>query len=92
MLTPSSTLKDWSTALSAYDQAILAHSKTSKRRSGLKDLDDFVRNELPTKVADRQDEDEEAAKGGYMTKEELCKIVEWKITVCFFGTVCIGRS
>lgn len=94
MLTPSSTLKEWSTCLSSYDQAILAHSKTSKRRAGLKDLDDFVRNDLPTKVADRQDEDcdGEPAKGGLMIKEELCKIVEWKITVCFFDAVRIGEK
>ena len=88
MLIPTSPLSDWQSALASYDKAITAHPKTSKRRSALKDLDDFARLELPKKVADRVNDTD--AKGGYMIKEEICKIVEWKITVCLlgFGTDC----
>lgn len=82
MLLTTSPPTEWQTALSSYDDAITAHAKTSKRRSGLKELDEFVRVQLPRTAASRvQDDDDAAGNRGWMIKDEVCKIVQWKITV-----------
>lgn len=68
----------WETALKSYDEAIKKHSKTGKRRNGLVQLDKHVRQKIPELVESRRTED---APNGYLTKEDICSIVEWKITV-----------
>lgn len=77
-LADSADTKQWLTALNDYDEAIKKHSKTGKRRNGLVQLDKHVRQKLPELVESRRTED---APNGYLTKEDICKIVEWKITV-----------
>lgn len=84
-LAASSSLADWTAAYASYDERILAHSKTGKRRAKLVALDEFVRDDIPTRLEARLATDSSGANkrpDGYLTKEEVCKIVEWKITVC----------
>lgn len=77
-LADSNDTKRWVTAFESYDEAIKKHSKTGKRRNGLVQLDKHVRQKIPELVESRRTED---APNGYLTKEDICKIVEWKITV-----------
>jgi len=77
-LAKSDSLEDWKTAYAAYDSAIQEHAKTAKRRAKLPALDHFVTKELPALVQSRFSEE---ALYGYLLKDELCRIVEWKITV-----------
>jgi len=77
-LATSDSLEDWKSAYAAYDSAIQAHAETAKRRAKLPDLDHFVWKELPELVQSRFTED---TVYGYLLKDELCRIVEWKITV-----------
>lgn len=79
-LAKSKDAERWHAALAGYDKAIEGHSKTGKRRSGLVKLDRDVRQTIPQNVESRRSED---APNGYLTKEDICKIVEWKITVTF---------
>ena len=85
-LAASSSLADWTAAYASYDERILTHSKTGKRRAKLVALDEFVRNDIPTRLEARLANDSTGGASkrpdGYLTKEEVCKIVEWKITVC----------
>jgi hypothetical protein len=68
----------WHQALDSYDEAIKSHSQTGKRRNDLVKLDEYVRKGIPAQVETRRSEE---APNGYLTKEDFCKIVEWKITV-----------
>lgn len=77
MLTSSSSLADWRSSLAQYDTSVAEHAKTSKRRGKLVELDEYVRVKLADSIASREEE----AGGGWMSKEELCKVVEWKIIV-----------
>lgn len=77
-LLKSKDVKRWQAALGGYDEAIKKHAKTGKRRNGLATLDKHVREAIPAAVESRRSED---APNGYLTKEDICKIVEWKITV-----------
>jgi hypothetical protein len=77
-LVASSDASRWQAALDGYDEAIKDHSKTGKRRSGLVQLDKHVRQTIPELVESRRSE---ASPNGYLTKADICKIVEWKITV-----------
>jgi hypothetical protein len=77
-LVNSKDVKRWQAALDGYDEAIKTHAKTGKRRNGLVTLDKHVREAIPAAVESRRSED---APNGYLTKEDICKIVEWKITV-----------
>lgn len=77
-LVKSEDAKLWQAALASYDKAIEAHSKTGKRRNELVKLDKHVRQTIPEAVESRRNEE---APNGYLTKEDICKIVEWKITV-----------
>ena len=84
VLAASSSCTDWNAAYALYDERILAHSKTGKRRAKLVALDGFVRNDIPTRLEARLANDDSGSSkrpDGYLTKEEVCKIVEWKITV-----------
>lgn len=77
-LAKSTDVKQWRAALASYDEAIKKHSKSGKRRSVLVQLDKHVRQKIPELVESRRTED---APNGYLTKDDICKIVEWKITV-----------
>ena len=98
-LAASSSCPDWTAAYASYNERILAHSKTGKRRAKLVELDGFVRNDIPTRLEARLANDDSGASNrpdGYLTKEEVCKIVEWKITVraivCLLGQNGLGPS
>jgi len=75
-LVSSISLDEWKAALDAYDERITTHSKTSKRRTHLVGLDHLVREKYAAVIKTRHDDEG----GAYFTKEEICKIVEWKIT------------
>lgn len=76
-LAASSSAKEWRRALDSYSAKIVMHATSAKRRAGLEALDRYVREDLPRTVGLKaQDEG-----GAYLTKEDLCKVVEWKITV-----------
>lgn len=77
-LVKSKDAKRWQGALESYNKAIVKHSKTGKRRNGLVTLDEYVRQTIPQEVESRRSEE---APNGYLTKEDICNIVEWKITV-----------
>jgi len=77
-LADSDSLEEWTAAYAGYASAIQDHAKTAKRRAKLPGLDQFVRKELPDLVQSRFAED---TLYGYLLKDELCRIVEWKITV-----------
>lgn len=81
-LVKSKDAKRWQAALESYEESIRVHSKTGKRRSSLGKLDKHVRETIPQAVEARRSED---APNGYLTKEDICKIVEWKITVSCFA-------
>lgn len=78
-LAKSTDREQWQAALTSYDEAIKRHSTTGKRRNGLVQLDKHVREMIPELVNTRRDD---IAQYGYLNKEDICKIVEWKITVC----------
>lgn len=85
-LASSSDLERWKKAYDSYSERIRIHSKSSKRRANLVELDAFARLEIPERVKGRYSDENEDTIRGYLTKEEICKIVEWKITVRFPGS------
>ena len=74
----SSTVSEWEASLSEYSECLQSLSKTSKRRGKLPNLDHTVRVKLPESIRTRYSDE---ASYGYLTREELCDIVNWKITV-----------
>lgn len=78
----------WQEAFDGYISAIQKHASSAKRRGKLIELDRFVREQLPDVIKRRWSEDEGTAETpyGHLSKDELCKVVEWKITVSRRGT------
>ena len=60
--------EEWKDALSSYGESL-----ESLKKPELLSLDDFYRNELPLRLKERDQEP-------YITKEELCKLMEWKLS------------
>lgn len=73
----------WRRALESYEDKIAVHSASGKRRSKLVDLDQAVRVAIPEAVNARRND---ANPVGYLTKADICQIVEWKITVDRYPT------
>ena len=76
-LAKSDDLKAWQRALDSYEAAIKSKAAEGGR---LVTLDKYVRETIPELVRQRFDE-KDAHSRGHLKKEELCKIVQWKITV-----------
>ena len=79
-LAKSDDSKAWQRALDSYEAAIKSKAAEGGRLKELVSLDKYVRETIPELVQQRVDE-KDAHSRGHLKKEELCKIVQWKITV-----------
>lgn len=82
----------WQAALDSYPERVKQHAQTGKRRKSLVSLDEFVRTHLPVVIKARYSDASDDK--GYLKKEDVCKIVEWKITAslptlgCYCMLIC----
>ena len=85
-MTPrSTTLKYNSISRVAFDKVLSRYVSTVPEN--LRELDAFRYDGIPAKVAQR------ASKGDvYLKKEEVVKLVEWKLYVQFTWTSCVNYS
>lgn len=85
---PSVTSEELEAALVNYSLALTSRSKVSVRTSkDLVELDSWYRNDLKTIIADRRNEKgkaKEAEGSTYLTREDLGRLMEWKLAVGLF--------
>lgn len=80
------TTEELNFALTNYSNAILSKSKYSKSSNNLIELEEFYRNELKSILIERRklNKTGEESNDCYLTREELGKLMEWKLAVCCF--------